>query len=305
MGGTRNDLHETIMPQAPSPPRQTRFIESFHHLPEPGASAGLLTVPRAGHVEAGPGYGVRRAELQGHDILYCLSGRGTATVGGIAHAVAAGQLVWLPGHLPHGHEASSSEPWTLLWLRLDGLATLTAWTRLLSGRRTVLDVRAGSAMVAWFGRLFDLLRTRPIDIALPLNALVAELLVLIEGEAKGGLATRLPLPLARLTAAVAARPSLPWSEADMTAVAHVSGPHLRRLFRQHLSATPRAWVRRQRLLLAQELLSRPSARVGEVATACGFSDIYHFSREFRRQVGQAPSQWRKAEGATNGPGSMD
>jgi transcriptional regulator GlxA family with amidase domain len=80
----------------------------------------------------------------------------------------------------------------------------------------------------------------------------------------------------------------------MRDVARVSAPHLRRQFQTHFRMTPREWLRRERIKLAQDLLGQAEASVTAIANTCGFYDIYHFSREFRRVVGQSPTEWRRA-----------
>jgi len=37
------------------------------------------------------------------------------------------------------------------------------------------------------------------------------------------------------------------------------------------------------------------ASLAEVAEACGFCDVYHFGREFKRSVGISPAAWRRSE----------
>jgi AraC-like DNA-binding protein len=92
-----------------------------------------------------------------------------------------------------------------------------------------------------------------------------------------------------------AEPQRPWAEADMEAVAHVSAAHLRRLFRDHLKVTPRRGSGASASCSRRTSWPGQGARVSAVAEACGFCDIYHFSREFRRTVGQSPTQWRRNE----------
>ena len=40
---------------------------------------------------------------------------------------------------------------------------------------------------------------------------------------------------------------------------------------------------------------RDGSPIASVAEACGFCDVYHFSREFKRVVGASPAAWRRKE----------
>ncbi|WP_247807639.1 AraC family transcriptional regulator [Bradyrhizobium sp. 4] len=48
--------------------------------------------------------------------------------------------------------------------------------------------------------------------------------------------------------------------------------------------------------MAQKLLLETDAGLDAIAERCGFCDVYHFSREFKRSTGTAPHTWRRAEG---------
>ena len=271
-----------------------RIIESFHYLPDQRWAGSLATIKRAGHITAGPDYSIARARNPGDDLLYCIAGAGHVTVNDTAHPVRAGQLTWIAGDRPHGHAADPADPWTLLWCRIDGPTVAACRTGLL-GADTVITIPQGAVLLDWFQRIFTALRDRGPETDLVLNALVADLLLILSGARMARPDRTLPTALARLTAAMGARPGQPWTEAEMQHITRVSPAHLRRMFRTHLQVTPRAWLRRERIMLAQGHLLRPGSRVSDVAELCGFSDIYHFSREFRRSVGQSPTEWRRAE----------
>jgi transcriptional regulator GlxA family with amidase domain len=70
---------------------------------------------------------------------------------------------------------------------------------------------------------------------------------------------------------------------------------VRRLFRRHLRTSPHQWLLRERLTRAQTLMSDSPLSLAEIAELCGFCDVYHFSREFRRSIGLPPASWRKHE----------
>jgi transcriptional regulator GlxA family with amidase domain len=79
-------------------------------------------------------------------------------------------------------------------------------------------------------------------------------------------------------------------------VAHVVGcssRHLERLFRDATGKTPGAYYRGLRLDRGRSLLSSTDLPLIEVATACGFASVSHFSKAFRSQFGAAPTKLKQ------------
>ncbi|WP_433299448.1 helix-turn-helix domain-containing protein [Pseudonocardia sp. CA-142604] len=63
-----------------------------------------------------------------------------------------------------------------------------------------------------------------------------------------------------------------------------------------MGTTPGAYLREQRLLAAEALLSDPRhawLRPSDIAAAVGFLDRRTFDRAFQRQYGVMPSSWRR------------
>ncbi|GAA1183520.1 helix-turn-helix domain-containing protein [Pseudonocardia alaniniphila] len=76
---------------------------------------------------------------------------------------------------------------------------------------------------------------------------------------------------------------------------HVSVRRMYSLF-ERIGTTPGAYLREQRLLAAQAMLSDPRyARLGtsSIAAAVGIHDRSTFERAFRRQYGTTPAGWRR------------
>ncbi len=67
----------------------------------------------------------------------------------------------------------------------------------------------------------------------------------------------------------------------------------RKAFRRRTGLFPRQYWQRRKLDRARHLLTQGGDAVGAVAADCGFADIYHFSRWFRRHAGLSPRAFRE------------
>jgi AraC family transcriptional regulator of adaptative response / DNA-3-methyladenine glycosylase II len=71
---------------------------------------------------------------------------------------------------------------------------------------------------------------------------------------------------------------------------------LRRLFRQHLGASPVAVAQTRRVLLAKQLIHETQLPMTEVAFAAGFGSIRRFNEAFLSLFGRAPGDLRRTSG---------
>jgi AraC-like DNA-binding protein len=72
----------------------------------------------------------------------------------------------------------------------------------------------------------------------------------------------------------------------------LSESYIARLFRENLSLRPSEYVNNIRIAVATSLLTETNMSVSEIAEACGFSDVYYFSKTFKKIVGVSPSKTR-------------
>ena len=71
---------------------------------------------------------------------------------------------------------------------------------------------------------------------------------------------------------------------------------MRRLFRQHLGASPIAVAQTRRILLAKQLIHETHLPMTEIAFASGFGSIRRFNETFLELFGRAPGALRRLEG---------
>ncbi|MCS7012461.1 MAG: AraC family transcriptional regulator [Chloroherpetonaceae bacterium] len=72
----------------------------------------------------------------------------------------------------------------------------------------------------------------------------------------------------------------------------MSRANLFRKFKQEVGLTPIAFINRERVRRAAELLLRTSLRVADIGYQVGFSSVSYFTRCFKKCMGITPSQYR-------------
>ena len=97
----------------------------------------------------------------------------------------------------------------------------------------------------------------------------------------------------RLTAFIDANLGRPITTQDLTDIVQMSTGHFFRSFKRSFGEAPFAFIARRRMLRAQELMLTTSEPLCQIALACGLCDQSHFTRVFRRIVGESPNGWRR------------
>jgi len=80
----------------------------------------------------------------------------------------------------------------------------------------------------------------------------------------------------------------------LAAIARLSEFHFNVAFRKSIGQSPHEYVIRRRMERAQGLMLSTDKALSEIAAECGLADQSHFTRLFRRFVGESPAAWRRA-----------
>lgn len=80
---------------------------------------------------------------------------------------------------------------------------------------------------------------------------------------------------------------------EVAAQVHLNPCYLSQLFKQQMKINFIDYVLQQRMEKAQELLSRTSLRISEIAEKVGYADLSNFSSAYKRFTGMTPTEYRK------------
>lgn len=91
-----------------------------------------------------------------------------------------------------------------------------------------------------------------------------------------------------------AEPGRLWSIDSTARSLGLSPGRFTRLFRDLHGVPPKRWLSRCRMERACRLLVESDASVQQIAGDLGYSDLFFFSRHFKRHVGMSPLAWRRS-----------
>ncbi len=80
---------------------------------------------------------------------------------------------------------------------------------------------------------------------------------------------------------------------ELAKLVELSKFHFCRVFKLTFGVSTQAWILRRRIEVAQGLMLTTRDNLAAIALRCGMSDQSHFTRTFRRLVGETPYQWRR------------
>lgn len=72
----------------------------------------------------------------------------------------------------------------------------------------------------------------------------------------------------------------------------INSAYFARIFNDKYGISPKEYVTELKMRRARELLSQEKYTVSEIGALLGYSDVYHFSKSFKKGTGMSPIEWR-------------
>lgn len=249
---------------------------------------------------------------QHHKLYFPILGQAVIDAGHGEVTIRAGETVLIPGHRLIRYRCDRRMD--LHWLHFHPESLLLD-ARL--GRLSQLYTWPASRWHAWrpvYEHLDDYIQQRDDLLGLRVQAMVLEIIADAlsasalsesaqtipdrnkqpDADAHADLTVLAPA-LAFMDQRITANPPL----AAIAASVHLSPIYFHRRFTAAFHITPHAYVTRQRLRLAADLLRASDLPIKNIATRCGYGDQFYFSRAFKRHFRCTPLSMR--QGALNRP----
>ncbi|MGV3618243.1 MAG: helix-turn-helix domain-containing protein [Fimbriimonas sp.] len=196
-----------------------------------------------------------------------------------------GELVLIRPRTPHDYGVpEGGDRWEFIWAHFRPPAHWMPWLGGEAMRSSVADDRTRM-------RFMEMHRFAPEAMGedLALNALEEVLIRTAVREPGPVWDSRIAVVTSRVRAAV----DHPWDTAELARLVGISPSRLAHLFREQTGEAIGRFIERQRVERAQRLLETSALSVTQIATACGFPNVYYFSKRFKHSVGETPTGYRR------------
>lgn len=237
--------------------------------------------------------------LQAYQFAFISAGRGRLQAApdrdGVVE-VRAGDVIMLYPGIWHRFAPDPDTGWTETWIECAGPAFDRMMEKGILPMRPPLwtpDVRAAPVFqsIAELGRK-DALAHQPTLSMLGLQ-LLAQLCEARSHDPQGK--ARIVEKARQVLAEESGRPTALDALARQLGVSYST---LRRDFRDHLGMSLKQYQTESRIRRACELLRGSDRTIKEIAAHLGYNSAFHFSSQFQKATGLAPSHWRERNGPT-------
>jgi AraC-like DNA-binding protein len=191
---------------------------------------------------------------------------------------------------------ASSPGWCFCWLNLHHPYVLQRVEALGAPMGTILRLHAGSELVACLGRLVRGTFKKDFRDLLDVELAQFDFMLAYERVVRqpAGPETERESLLAAVRKYVLQHPGRSSSVEELAATYGLSRSHFSHFFRSRTGLTPARFMAETRIREATRLLIETRAPLKQISDACGFANVSHFAKVFRRFHQRTPAMYRRS-----------
>ncbi len=249
-----------------------------------------------GYEKCRPGHSYGPAVRQDYIIHYIVEGRGFYRVGGMKYELSAGQGFLLPPNMQTFYKADEDEPWTYLWIGINGT----------KAKEYLNDIGLGKKQLTYHCGYGDELKAIAVKM-LRHNTFSTADQFLLEGlmyQFLSVLSRHIEIPnmcrqkddnlyVRKALEFIHDNYANPIKITDIADYVCITRNYLYTLFKNSLNISPHEYLTNYRIEHAAELLTFTDYSVESVALSCGYKDPVLFARAFKLKKQLNPSNYRR------------
>lgn len=241
-----------------------------------------------------------RERLAGADqyiFIYCLDGKGTATIAQKKYMIGAGDFIIIPSGTYHKYASDDANPWTIYWVHFKGdtAATFIEFVlKQLGGHKGF--IRYNQNCITLFNEIYGQLergfrKTNLVYANMCFWYFLSTFIFNEKLKPPGAINEKDPVDTAIdfMTKKIATSLKLQ----ELAKHVNVSASHFSFLFKEKTGYSPIEYFNHLKIQKACQFLLFTNLRIKEIAIELGIGDHYYFSRLFHKVMGASPNSYRK------------
>lgn len=241
-----------------------------------------------------------RERIHGADqfiLIYCIDGKGSATIKSLDYPISTGEFFIVPAHESHKYAADESDPWTIYWIHFKGsnarpVAALVQ--KKLEGHKGFIHYT--EARIQLFNSMYEQLeRGYGHDNLAYANMCLWHFLSTFifqeAGQHSSGISEKDNINQA--IDLMGQRIDSMLTLEELAKIVYLSPSHFSSLFKKKTGFSPIEYFNHLKMQKACQYLLFSELRVKEIAFKLGIEDPYYFSRLFTKIMGMSPNEYRE------------
>ncbi len=248
----------------------------------------LVTIEYFNHRICTPSWSIGDSIISFVDITYVINGQADYTINGAKYTVTAGDLLCIPS----GSQRSAvSCPENLMeCYSINGMVRDINGINFTLPLPLITNIGVHKDIIAIYNELSSVWRLRDPGYHLKARALYMMILqryfqLIVYQKDTSIIDKRIKKVLHYMSNHY----NEPITVQQMASLIHLSDMYFGNLFKQETGMSFRKFLTMIRMNRAEDMLNSGEYKINEIADACGFSDVFYFSKIFKENRGYAPS----------------
>lgn len=238
-------------------------------------------------------YHISRRDFPYYIFEYIISGKGKLRVENEHYVPEAGDVYIIPANTDHEYFSDPDDPWDKLWFNIGG-SLIQSMLSCYGIHGVVLFKHVPQKIRHLFEEGIATLQESPVN-CLKLAPMILLNIIIELAEHHRNMEQNISPDAAEIRDLLLLNISNPdFSISDMEPRIHYSRSQILRIFEQSFKESPYQYLLNQRIECAKLLLKDPTKTVKHTALSLGFSDVFHFSKIFKKKTGLSPMEYRRS-----------
>ena len=248
-----------------------------------------------GFTHCRPDWGYQNLLPEYNKMYYICDGEGWIRIQDQDVYPSPGQFVFIPAGTVHSFSTVSSNTYTKYWCHFTSNVMFSPLFQYY-GLPYVMNASEVAGIVQPFQRMEQMLSWTAPSLSLRVKSTIYEIIsCFIDHSVRNEVESVAPasvLKLQRVTEYIDQHMDKDIKIEQLAEIMHFNTNYLYHFMKTHLGITPMQYIYKRRLEKAKFLLTNTDDTLTEIASVTGFSDVYHFSKSFKKNTGISPRAYR-------------